>query len=71
MALQMFFLDLGKKVPAFSQFRNTTLFKNIMAYKFKPDTGYASYHRCISLLAISLHSFAAQECKSQDDDHFE
>jgi hypothetical protein len=42
MALQVFFQNLGKQEPVFSQFHNTTLFDHITAYKFKPGAAYAS-----------------------------
>jgi hypothetical protein len=71
MALQVFFQNLGKQEPAFSQFHNTTLFEHITSYKFTPGAAYASCHHGISLLAVSMRSFAAQERESQDDEHFE
>jgi hypothetical protein len=70
MALQVFFQNLGKQEPAFSQFRNTTLFEHITSYKFKPGAAYALCHHGISLLAVSMRSFAAQKRESQDDEHF-
>jgi hypothetical protein len=71
MALQVFFQNLGKQEPAFSQFHNTTLFEHITSYKFTPGAAYASCHHGITLLAVSMRSFAAQERESQDDEHFE
>jgi hypothetical protein len=71
MVLRAFFQELGKTVPAFTHFRNSTLFDNIIAQKFEPGASYESCHHGISLLAVSMRSFAAQERERQDDDHFE
>jgi hypothetical protein len=71
MVLRAFFQDLGNQVPAFRQFRNSTLFDNITTYRFEPGAAYATCHHGISLLAVSMRSFAAQERESQDDEHFD
>jgi hypothetical protein len=71
LVLQTFFQDLGKQAPAFSQFRNSTLFDHILNHKFEPGAGYESCHHGISLLAVSMRSFSAQERERRDDDDFE
>jgi hypothetical protein len=71
MVLRTFFKDLGKQVPAFSQFRNSTLFDHIGNHKFEPGAGYELCHHGISLLAISMRSFLAQERERQDDEDFD
>jgi hypothetical protein len=60
LVLQTFFQDLKKQAPAFSKFRNSTLFEHILHHKFKPGAGYDTCHHGISLLAVSMRSFAAQ-----------
>jgi hypothetical protein len=71
LVLQTFFQDLGEQAPAFSQFRNSTLFDHILTHKFEPGAGYESCHHGISLLAVSMRSFSAQERERKDDDDFE
>jgi hypothetical protein len=71
MVLRAFFQELGKKVPAFTQFWNSTLFDNIISHKFEPGAAYESCNHGISLLSVSMHSFAAQERERQDNDHFD
>jgi hypothetical protein len=61
MVLRAFFQELGKKVPAFTQFWNSTLFDNIISHKFEPGAVYESCHHGISLLSVSMRSFATQE----------
>jgi hypothetical protein len=70
MVLRTFFQDLGKQVPAFSQFRNSMLFEHITGHKFEPGAGFDTCHHGISLLAVSMRSFSAQERERQDDDDF-
>jgi hypothetical protein len=71
MVMRALFQELGKKVPAFTQFWNSTLFDNIIAHKFEPGASYETCHHGISLLAVSMRSFAAQEREHQDHDHFD
>jgi hypothetical protein len=71
LVLQTFFQDLGKQLPAFKQFRNSTLFENILALKFEPGHTYETCHHGLSPLSVSMRSFAAQEKESQDDDYFD
>jgi hypothetical protein len=71
MVMRAFFQELGKTVPAFTQFCNSTLFDNIIAHKFEPGAAYETCHHGISLLAVSIQIFAAQEREQQDNDHFE
>jgi hypothetical protein len=69
--LRSFFQVLGKQLPAFCQFCNSTLFDHILHHKFKPDTTYDTCHHGISLLAISMRSFATQEWECQEDEYFD
>jgi hypothetical protein len=69
--LRTFFQDLGKQVAAFKQFRNSTLFEHIVALKFEPGHSYKTCHHGLSLLSVSMRSFAAQERERQDDDWFD
>jgi hypothetical protein len=71
LVLRTFFQDLGKQEPAFSQFRNSMLFEHITAHKFEPGAAFDTCHHGISLLAVSMRSFAAQERERQDDDDFD
>ena len=70
-ALRTFFQDLGKQCPAFRHFRNSLLFDHIGGHKFEPGAAYETSHHGLSLLAVSLRSFADQERERQDDDCFE
>jgi hypothetical protein len=71
MVLRSFFQDLAKTVPAFRHFRNSTLFDCIVNYRFEPGPNYETCHHGISLLAVSIRSYADQEKESQDDFFFE
>jgi hypothetical protein len=70
MVLRSFFQTLGKQVPTFTQFRNSTLFDNIIHHKFEPGAAYDTCHHGISLLSVSMRSFAAQERESQEEAYF-
>jgi hypothetical protein len=71
LVLRTFFQDLGKQVAAFKQFRNSTLFDNIVAFKFEPGHSYETCHHGLSILSVSMRSFADQEKERQDDDWFD
>jgi hypothetical protein len=71
LALRSFFQDLGQQVPAFRQFRNSLLFDHIISHKFEPGASYDTCHHGISLLAVSMRSFVAQEKESHEDDCFD
>jgi hypothetical protein len=49
--LQQFFQDLGKQLPAFWQFWNSTLFENIVGFKFKPGHTFETCHHGMSPLS--------------------
>jgi hypothetical protein len=68
--LRSFFQTLGAQVPVFSQFRNSLLFEHIMHHKFEPGPSYDTCHHGISLLAVSMRSFATQEQERQEDKWF-
>jgi hypothetical protein len=69
LVLRNFFGSLA--VPSlFKQFRNNTLFDHVCNYKFEPGPSYETCHHGISLLAVSMRSFADQERESQDDTYF-
>jgi hypothetical protein len=69
-ALRTFFQDLGTQCPAFRHFRNSLLFEHIVAHKFEPGAAYDTCHHGLSILAVSLWSFADQERERQDDEYF-
>jgi hypothetical protein len=69
--LQSFFQTLGAQVPAFSQFHNSLLFEHILHHKFEPGPAYDTCHHGISLLAVSMRSFATQEQERQEDAWFD
>lgn len=69
--LRSFFQEQSKEVPAFKYFCNSLLFEHIVQHKFKPGAGYDTCHHGISLLAVSLHSQAAQEQEHAKDKHFD
>jgi hypothetical protein len=71
MVLRAFFQQLGKQDPAFRRFRNNTLYESITTYKFEPGASYETAHHGISLLAVSMRSFAAQERERLDEANFE
>lgn len=70
-ALRTFFQGLGAQCPAFRHFRNSLLFDHILTHKFEPGAAYETCHHGLSLLAVSLRSFADQERERQDDECFE
>jgi len=69
--LHSFFHTLGDEVPAFRQFQNTTLFDNILNYRFAPRATYKTCHHGISVLAVSMRSFAEQEQESLEDSYYD
>jgi hypothetical protein len=71
LVLKSFFQDLGQQVRAFRLFRNSKLFEDIMAHQFEPGACYDTCHHGISLLAVSMRTFEAQERERQDDEDFE
>jgi hypothetical protein len=69
--IRTFFQGLGAQCPAFRHFRNSLLFEHITAHKFEPGAAYETCHHGISLLAVSLRSFADQERERHDDECFD
>lgn len=69
--IRTFFQGLGAQCPAFRHFRNSLLFEHITSHKFEPGAAYETCHHGISLLAVSLRSFADQERERHDDECFE
>ena len=69
--LQSFFDELGAQVPSFREFSNTILFDNIVNHKLAPGPTYETYHHGISILAVSLRSFNAQEQERREAMSFE
>jgi hypothetical protein len=62
----------GRETSAgIQQFQEQHTFKHILHHKLEPGAGYDMCHHGISLLAISMRSFAAQERERKDDDDFE
>jgi hypothetical protein len=71
LVLKSFFQDLGQQVRAFRLFRNSKLFDDIMSHHFEPGAYYDTCHHGISLLAVSMRTFEAQERERQDDEDFD
>ena len=71
LVLRSFFQSLSAEATAFKQFRNSTLFDNILNCRFEPGPSYETCHHGISLLAVSMRSFAAQEKEKEEDSYFE
>ena len=59
--LQTFFDELSMQAPSLHEFSNMILFNNIVNHKLTPGPTYETYHHGISILAISLQNFNAQE----------
>jgi hypothetical protein len=71
LVLKSFFQDLGQQVRAFRLFRNSKLFDDITSHHFEPGAYYDTCHHGISLLAVSMRTFEAQERERQDDEDFD
>jgi hypothetical protein len=70
-ALRGFFQDLGEELPAFEQFENALLFEHIINHKFTPGSAHKNSHHGVSLLAVSMRSFAAQEQELEEEYGFD
>ena len=66
-SLGKIFQKLGEECPDLKLFHSSTLFEHIVNHKFIPGESYKTCHHGLSILAVSLHSFAVQEHHEQQE----